>query len=296
MKYFDLHCDTIQCAYNTQQALWNNTLHVSLEKTAIYERYSQLLAVYSRPALSDDECYERFFKVVEHYRTQQLPDNFTGILAIECGKLLGGRLERVDELYKAGVRFMTMVWGSRTCIGSAHNDPEDIGYTEFGLKAARRCFEVGIVPDMSHCSDKLFWQTSELADEYKKPFIATHSNSRTLRNIPRNLSDDMFKAIVKANGIVGVSMVRKHLCEGDVCGMDQIRAVIEHYLSLGGEKTVCMGCDLDGTNPLPDGLTGVGDIYKIADHLAQHNYSQSLIDDIFYNNANNFMLRNGILQ
>jgi len=296
MKYFDLHCDSLLCAYSSKQPLMSNNLHVSLDKAEKYEQYTQLLAIYSRPAETDEESWQKCVNVCEYLKTLELPSNFRGILAIECGKLLANKIERVDELYNMGIRFMTMVWGSHTCIGGAHNDPEGRGYTEFGKAAARRCFEVGIVPDVSHASDAIFWETAELAVGYGKPFVATHSNSRTICNHSRNLTDDMFRELVKCGGLAGVSMVRSHLCKGDVCGLEQIEAVISHFLSLGGEKTVAIGCDLDGTNPLPDGLGGVGDIYKIADYLAQKNYSQSLIEDIFYNNAYNFSVRNGIIK
>ena len=117
-----------------------------------------------------------------------------------------------------------------------------------------------------------------------------------MRNHTRNLTDEMFGALVKRGGLAGISMVRSHLTDKPECGIPEIAAHIEHYLSLGGENTVAMGCDLDGTRPLPDGITGVGDIEKIADYLARLNYSDELIDKIFWQNANNFVRRNGILK
>ncbi len=292
MKYFDLHCDTLLACYDKNLPLNSNDLHISLDRAAVYDEYRQVLGIFSRPALSDDAAYENCLKVIEYYHTLDVTPNFSAILAVECGKLLGGRLERVDELYRLGVRFMTMVWGSYTCIGGAHNDGR--GYTDFGLAALRRCFEVGIVPDMSHASDTLFYETVEVAKSLSKPIVCTHSNSRAVCNHTRNLTDEMFREVVELGGVVGVSMVRSHLTSGEVCGLPEIVRHIEHYMSLGGDATVALGCDLDGTNPLPDGLGGVGDIVKIADELARLGYTQTQIDNIFHNNVYNFMVRNGI--
>jgi membrane dipeptidase len=105
----------------------------------------------------------------------------------------------------------------------------------------------------------------------------------------------MFCRIKNAGGIVGISLYRLHLTNKKACGIDTIITHIEHYLSLGGEKTVCLGCDLDGIPDLPDDIEDIGDIYKIADRLSQLNYPSCLIEDIFFNNANNFVKNNKII-
>ena len=69
----------------------------------------------------------------------------------------------------------------------------------------------------------------------------------------------------------------------------------EKYLTLGGENTVCFGGDWDGIDYGPDGINTVEDMYKIADRLAQLNYSDELIEKLYYKNAENFMTRNGIM-
>ena len=80
-----------------------------------------------------------------------------------------------------------------------------------------------------------------------------------------------------------------HLTNGDKCTIDDIVAHIERYLSLGGEDSVCLGCDLDGVGHLPEGIDNVSDLAKIAEKLAQNNYNEILIDKIFYANARNFI-------
>ena len=140
MKYFDLHCDTLLDCCDTGQTLMHNNLHISLDAAQKYSQYTQLLGIFSRTKLTDDEAFEKFLQVCAYFRTLELPDNFRAILAVEGANLAGGKLERVDRIYEEGVRFMTLVWGGYTCIGGAHNDGR--GLTEFGRAVTERCFEI----------------------------------------------------------------------------------------------------------------------------------------------------------
>ena len=108
MKYFDLHCDTLLDCYDTRQPLLHNNLHISLDAAQKYEQYTQLLGIFSRTSLSDDEAFDKFLKVCAYFRTLELPDNFRPILAVEGANLTGGQLERVDRIHKEGVRFVAL--------------------------------------------------------------------------------------------------------------------------------------------------------------------------------------------
>ena len=94
-------------------------------------------------------------------------------------------------------------------------------------------------------------------------------------------------------GIVGINLCPAFLTDTNVrpATMDDILAHIDHFMELGGEDVVGLGCDLDGTD-LPEGFSHVGDLLKIADALAQHNYTEELIEKIFWKNYRCFALRN----
>lgn len=294
MKLFDLHCDTLTEMFESSQELADNKLHVSMKKAACYDPYMQIFAIWSNQNLSDDDNYINFFKIYRNTATQyKINDSFVPFLAVEGGKLLNNDLKRLDELYRTGVRFLTLVWKDVCCIGGAYNTGE--GLTPFGTDVVKKCFDLNIVPDLSHASDKSFYETAELSSQYGKPVVATHSNSRTICNHKRNLSDDMFRCIVRSGGITGISLCRPHLTQNETCTIDTVISHIEHYLSLGGENTVCLGCDFDGIDSLPDGISDIGDLRRLADRLIQLNYSNSLTEDIFYNNAFRFMTDNHIL-
>ena len=294
MKLFDLHCDTILQAYRKNQNLQTNNLHISFDKAQNYDMYSQIFAIYSDNNLTDDEAYDEFWKIIAHYNLQKetFPSNFISYLAVEGANLLAGDINRLYKIHETGIRFLTLVWGGLSCIGGAHRT--GVGLTDFGREVTEKCFEIGIIPDLSHSSEHLFWDVVNIADRYGKPVIATHSNARALCRHSRTLTDEMFTAIQIRGGIVGISMVRGHLSDTDVCNIDTIVSHIEYFLSLGGENTVCIGADLDGTDHLPDEIEDIGDLYKIYNRLLSKNYSEELADNIFYGNAKKFILRNEI--
>ena len=178
-------------------------------------------------------------------------------------------------------------------MGGAHNT--NIGLTPFGRSAIHKMYELNIIPDISHASDKMAYEMFEIANEINKPVIATHSDSRKIRNHTRNLTDDMFMQIRKLGGTVGINFCCEHLADTDieVANITSIIRHLEHYLELGGENTVCLGCDFDGIESLPNGIKGVISLHSLYEELKKINYSDILIENIFYNNAHSFFEKMG---
>ncbi|MCI8388514.1 MAG: hypothetical protein HFE63_08640 [Clostridiales bacterium] len=302
---FDLHCDTLYEALKQNKSLSHNDLHLSFERLSEYGHFCQTLAMWSDYRISEDMAYKRFFEAhdkllcelegtnvrlckSEHElcECEAAGDN-AAFLAVEGGKLLSDDISRLDNLYESGVRFLTLVWNKTCKIGGAHDTDE--GLTDFGKNVVSRCFELGIIPDISHASAKMTDEVIALAEKNNKVCIATHSNSYSVCTHSRNLTDERFKKIVALNGIVGISLAPMHLTSGEICTIDDIVSHIEHYMSLGGEDTVCLGCDLDGVSELPKEIESATDLTKIAEKLAQINYTDTLINKIFYANARNLI-------
>ena len=166
-----------------------------------------------------------------------------------------------------------------------------MGLSEFGQLVAKKCFELGIVPDISHASEQTAEDMINIAIDAGKPLIASHSNSFSVYDHSRNLRDKHFKAICDMGGLVGLSLCRSHLANSDIVGINAVMKHIDYYLSLGGENTLSLGCDLDGTD-LPDGFYDIRDVMKIADCMAQNNYSDELINKVFWKNAKTFIENN----
>ncbi len=308
---FDTHCDTAYELYHRGCGLLKNDCHIDLEKASVYPKYAQYYAVWSNRRKDDETCWEDFLKIAENFdkeiaatngKTVRVTDaaglesawskgQHAAILAVEDARLTAGKIERVDILSKMGVKYMTLLWGGETCIGGSHNTNSHL--TDFGRDVARRCFEVGIVPDVSHASEEVVDDLIPIAYEYGKPFIASHSNAHAVYGHTRNLRDRHFEHIKKLGGIVGISLCPSHLTDTSLRPADATDLLrhLEHYLSLGGQDIVGFGADWDGTD-LPQGFDHVGHLSTFAELLGQHNYSDELIEKIFWRNFFEFALRN----
>lgn len=311
LSLFDGHCDTAYELYRHKIPLKNNTrCHVSLDKAACYDRYAQFFAVWSDRRLDDEACWEQFLKIADHFKdeisssdravqvTSSVELNSTlndgkhaAILAVEDARLTAGKLERLDRMKDMGVKYLTLLWGGETCIGGSHNTKK--GLTTYGKALARRCFEIGIIPDVSHASEASVDDLIPIAYEYSKPFIASHSNAYGLYGHTRNLRDRHFAVIKELGGIVGVSLCPEHLRDTSLhpATAEDVFAHIDYYLSLGGEDIIGFGADWDGTD-LPAGITGVQDLTNVAEIMARHNYTEDLIHKIFWKNFYGFAMRN----
>lgn len=291
IKIFDTHCDTAYVLHKKGLKLDNDQTHITKNQIDKFDVYEQMFAIWSTPKMSGKESWEHYQKVKTYYTEEILSyksESFIPHLSIENSSLLDNDVTRVDMLKDDGVRMMGLVWKDDNCIGGAHNTNN--GFTSFGKDALRRICENGMIPDISHASDKMSYETFEIASEYGIPVCASHSNSRKIREHTRNMTDDMFNCVKRSNGLVGLNFCCEFLEYTDTktAYISSLIKHLEHFLSLGGEDTMCLGCDLDGISTLPIGLTGVESHYKFYEELRKVNYSDSLIEKIFYTNAHNF--------
>ncbi len=299
MKYFDLHCDTALELYLQKEPLKDGALHVSLKKADAFDTYIQTMAIWSDKYLSDEAAYLQFLKAALNLKGEMaennvpliknastLPQNRCGIiLAVEDARILAGDLTRLDNLYRLGVRFLTLTWGGVTCIGGSHDT--DAPLTAFGRAVVSACFKGGIFPDLSHASRAVTDEVLTMAETVGKPVIATHSNSYAVHPHTRNLTDAEFTRIRDVGGIVGISLCRPHL-SNEPCGISAVIRHTQHFLSLGGEDTVCLGCDLDGIDTPPDGISSVADLPKLYEAMLAAGISEEIAEKIFFGNAYRF--------
>ena len=307
LKLFDLHCDTPTELYVNGTSLDRNPHHVSLSGAEGFRSYTQVMAIYSNRAFDDDSSFRNFHKTADYLMTQleNLCDQVTYVrhaqgyqaattrakvfLAVEDARLLAGVRERLRVLHARGVRFLTPVWGGESCIGGAHDTT--VGLTEFGKQTVNDCFTMGIVPDVSHASEQTADDIFTIASAYNKPVIATHSAAYSVRAHSRNLRDGQFKTIKESGGLVGICLYQGHLCDREEAHISDIVAHVEHYLSLGGEDTVALGSDFDGAK-MPVEIRRPSDLILVAEELAKLNYSDELIQKLFYKNAESFVIKN----
>jgi len=135
------------------------------------------------------------------------------LAGLEGGYAIDEKLENVERYYKMGVRYMSPAWSVSTSWAGSSGDAVGAqrGLNEFGKQVIREMNRLGMMVDVSHVSDPTFW---DIVNTSTKPVIATHSGCRAIANVPRNLTDDMIRALAKTGGLVNVIFYPEHLEPG----------------------------------------------------------------------------------
>ncbi len=134
-------------------------------------------------------------------------------VGMENGYPIGKDLSLVKEYYDRGIRYITLCHGSDNDICDSSTDsrnPEDNGLSDFGREVVAECNRLGIMVDISHTSDKTFF---DVLSAVKAPIIASHSSVRALCDHPRNLSDEMIKALASNGGVIQICFVSSFVKE-----------------------------------------------------------------------------------
>lgn len=204
-------------------------------------------------------------------------------LTVENGSALAGDLSRVKVLADEGVRALTLVWNGENELGSGHTT--DHGLSDFGKAVVPELEKHGIIVDVSHLNDSGFADLLKIA---KKPFMASHSNARSICSHKRNLTDEMIKEMVKANCLIGLNYFVKFIKDdGDVKSLDDLFSHIEHFFSLGAEKFLALGSDFDGAL-LPESLSSPKDAAGLYQYFITRGLSKEQAEGIMYKNAETF--------
>ena len=306
MRCFDGHCDTLARCMTTGEGLRQNGGHVDLARCAALGQHAQIFAVFAdssetsaplytvaqrQHALLERECARnadlvRRCRTARDVRAAWAAGKTAALLGIEGAELLPDRPDALDYVYDAGVRLITLTWNYRSRYGCSSAVDQNEGLTELGKQLVRDCGEKGIIVDVSHLSDRGFWDVCEATD---RPFVATHSDSRVLCRNSRNLTDEQFAEIANRRGLVGVNLYTPFLVRQSDSVIDDAIDHIERFIGMYGEKVVALGCDFDGCDTLPIGIDGLADMYRLADRMLTLGYKQETVDGLFYDNAFNFM-------
>ena len=319
---FDAHCDTICQVNGRGLSLRENNLHTDLRRGLAYTPYAQVFAIFDRPwgemksgkplGYTTDwpenrltalcgEILDRLLSELEKNtdiltlcrdmaQANQAAEKgkIAAFIAVEGAELLGCDPERLKAAYNRGVRLVNLSWNYDNALCGAANGLNKGGLTEKGREFVGIMQEMGVAVDLSHASERTFWDTAEIA---RRPIMAGHSNSKKICNHPRNFTDAQFSEIVRQKGVAGLNLCPEFLSESKSADIEDVIRHGEHFLELGGEKALCLGGDLDGIESLPKGMTGIESYGEIYEAMLKRNYKESLIQDIFYNNLFNALER-----
>jgi len=142
----------------------------------------------------------------------RLQGKFAILMGIEGGHIIQDDLRALDIYYRLGVRYMTLVHTANTDWADSSGDqPKWNGLTDFGKQVVERMNRLGMMVDISHVSDKTFYETLAVT---KAPVIASHSSCRALCDAPRNMTDDMIHALAKNGGVMDINFYSGFLSQG----------------------------------------------------------------------------------
>ena len=302
---FDLHCDTALALLGDSHrecgSLLSNSCHIDLERTAQFPGYVQCFACFSSDAYPSGEVkpvelFEREMvtvlrEVEKNKKTMQLAYSakdiqknkdlglMSAILTIEGPAGFGYDPGLLQDLYAVGFRISTLGWNDANPLTGSHISGE--GLSELGRAYIKETQRLGMIVDVSHISDKGFW---DIMDITQAPIIASHSNSRSVHNVSRNLSDEMFTAICQTGGVAGINLCADFL--GNAPNLDTVCDHVFHFMELDPEgEHIAVGGDLDGCDRLPAGIAGIQDYPRLMERLLNRGLTESILYKIFWNNA-----------
>lgn len=309
---FDLHCDTSLALLGKDLdkagSLRSNELMIDLNRAGKLPGYAQCFACFTTPMMeqwyqiSPVTVFELELATIMReidknqdvislaYTTEDIERNMqkgmmSAVLTIEGPAGFSYDPVLLEDLYKIGFRITTLGWNESNPLTGSHITGE--GLSDAGREYVKEAQRLGMLIDVSHISDRAFWDIMEITDA---PIIATHSNSRAVCNVSRNLTDDMFHAICQTGGVAGFNMYRDFV--GQNSDLNTAADHFLHFMELdpSGEH-IALGGDLDGCDTLVDGFHGVEDYPMLAQGLLRRGLDDQTVRNIFCNNALGVMKR-----
>ncbi|MBR1931621.1 MAG: dipeptidase [Lachnospiraceae bacterium] len=322
IPYIDMHCDTLyrgvqwglQDIFEVEGAMLDGKRLVAAKAEA------QFFAIFFPPktqmdnltrylhqqgkTLDDMEYYREardlFYRTLERHGEQiayagsghELDRNRTAgkvsaFLTLEDGRAVEGSMERLGLFFADGVRLITLTWNHVNCFGnpnSRHAEAMGLGLTLFGKEAIGEMNRMGMLIDVSHLSDGGFWDVVKLT---KKPFVASHSNCRALSPHPRNLTDEMIRALAECGGVAGLNFAADFVEEREHTGVSTVERLAlhaKHLLDVGGEDVVAIGSDFDGVDDRLE-IADPTKMYLLSDALKMQGFTERQIEKVFRENV-----------
>lgn len=326
MPIIDMHCDTILGLLekedrNLESSLYENDLCVDIQKLQRGDYLVQNFALFTDqksveiPESQTMRLYDKYCRELEKYADwiapvysfQDIEENaknhkISSLLTLEDGGVVFDDLAMLRNYYRMGVRMIALTWNYENGIGYPNLSMEETnhdyklanflqrvdtvrGLTDFGIQYIQEMERLGMIIDVSHLNDAGFYDVLEYTT---KPFVASHSNARSICPVARNMSDDMIMELAKRGGVMGLNFCGDFLALHDKPnGPSQIEDMvtqIEYIKNLAGIDVIGLGTDFDGISSKLE-IEDASKMYLLADALREHGFTQEEIDKIFYKNV-----------
>lgn len=304
MKYIDFHCDTITELHDHPEkgSLLKNSLYVDLEKLKkggcfiqdfalwvdkkempdVWKRYENLLGTFRR----EMEAWHRLIcpiRCQEDLREAEEEGKIGALLSVEGGEAAGGSVEKLERMYKDGVRLMTLTWNYPNEIGFPNG--MEGGITKKGREMVEAMENLHMIVDTSHLNDE---GTREILMTCHVAPMASHSDARAVTGHRRNLPDDLIRLFGEKGGLIGLNFANHFTGAEDVTTLDSIVRHARHIRDVGGIDVLALGSDFDGIEPKLE-LKDASEMGRLAEALKKGGFKEEEIEKIFWWNGERYL-------
>ena len=152
----------------------------------------------------------------------------------------------VAILHQLGIRFMQLTYNNQSLLGAGCYEAHDAGITRMGREVIAEMNRVGMVIDMSHSAERTTLEAIEIST---RPIAITHANPKFWRDVARNKSDAVLKALAAKGGMLGLSLYPHHLAQGSDCPLESFTGMVRRLADLIGIDHIGIGSDLCQDQP-----------------------------------------------
>lgn len=304
MFIVDGHCDTLLKLFKNNESFWEEEIngHVNWRRLQKGKVALQFMAIYIEPEYKRAGPLKRALEILDYfYHLQQAgkgkpllvikkedlqklkKEQPSVLLAIEGGEALEGNLAVLRILFKLGIRSLTLTWNQRNELADGIWEEKTAGgLTSFGCQVVKEMNQLGMLIDVSHLSEKGFWDVLKFTQQ---PIAATHSACYALRAHPRNLRDEQLTALAQNQGIIGLNFYPLFLgSQSQVISFRNVIEHLEHAVSITGIDHVGLGSDFDGIAQVPLGLEDATKFPVIIEELLRLGWPESDVKKIMGGN------------
>ena len=212
------------------------------------------------------------------------------VIHLEGAEAIDKDFDSLEVLYRAGLRSIGPVWSRPTLFGHGvpfrYPSSPDIGpgLTDLGKKLVKKCNQLGIVVDLSHLNEAVFWDVAKISDA---PLVATHSNAHTFCHHSRNLTDKQLAAIGESDGIVGLNLATVFIREdgqmSEDTSIEELLRHMDHLIEHVGIDGVGFGSDFDGAT-IPGKIKDVAGLVNLRHAMKAHGYDKETMNKLYHGN------------
>lgn len=323
MNVVDMHCDTIAELYYSHRdggnaSVLENSLHIDLKRMQKGKYLLQNFALFvhmereKEPFAYAMKLVDTFYRELEAWpeligivkswediEANRKAGRMSALLTLEEGGVCQGELAYLRDFYRLGARMMTLTWNFQNELASPNRiirSPEgpvrfapdtEHGLTPKGIEFVREMERLGMIIDVSHLGDAGIWDVFRYTT---KPFVASHSNARSLASHPRNLTDDMIRALAERGGVAGINFCAAFLRDEED-GKEPVHsycrdmvAHMKHMRRTGGIGCIGLGTDFDGITSQVE-LVDCSGMQMLADEMSRQGFTTGEIEAVFYGNV-----------